>query len=230
MSITLCLLTLNELKGCQIDVPKIKLSDFDEVFVIDGGSKDGTVEYLEQNGLRVYPQKKRGLNAAHWEAIHNCQTDYLISYHPKGTTSYEDTLKLKKAMENDGYDFVVASRNIANGYNEEDSGLLKPRKWFVTCLAILTALRWCREGNRIWDVLHGFRGVRKSVFLRMNPPQDGFTIDLAMVIEAYKKRIKRLEIPTTELPRLYGETHFKAIPTGIELLKYLFKEMLSRST
>jgi glycosyltransferase involved in cell wall biosynthesis len=216
---------LNELKGCQVDVPNIKPIDFDKIFVIDGGSKDGTVEYLERNCIRVYNQKRRGLNAACWEAIEHCQTEYLVFFHPKGTTPYLHTLKLKKTMENDGYDFVVASRNIAGASNEEDSSLLKLRKWFVTCLAFIAAIRWRREGNMIWDVLHGFRGIRKSAFLRMNPPQDGFTVDLAMVIGAYKNHIKRIEIPTTERSRHYGETHFKAIPTGLEILKYLFKEM-----
>lgn len=226
MSTSLCLLTLNELAGCQRDVPQLPRPEFDQVFAIDGGSTDGTVEYLQSQGIEVARQQRPGLNGACWDGIEHCRSEFLIFFHPKGTTPPADTLKLKQALEA-GNDLVVAGRNVADGRNEEDAQFLKPRKWFVALLAWLAAARWRREGPVIRDVLHGFRGVRKSAFLAMNPPQTGFTIDLALVVAAYRHRRKRGEVPTIETPRLQGETHFRAVPTGARLLGYLLRESLT---
>jgi len=53
MKITLCLLVFNERSGCEVDVPKLRRDTFDDVYAVDGGSTDGTVEYLESQGIPV---------------------------------------------------------------------------------------------------------------------------------------------------------------------------------
>jgi hypothetical protein len=60
LRLTLCLLTLNELEGCRHDVPNVPFEAFDEAFAMDGGSSDGTVEYLQQRGITVFRQEKKG--------------------------------------------------------------------------------------------------------------------------------------------------------------------------
>jgi hypothetical protein len=45
-----------------------------------------------------------------------------------------------------------------------------------------------------------------------------------MVIRSYRLRLKRTEFPVVEVARLFGETHFKILPTGARLLKYLWSE------
>ena len=51
------------------------------------------------------------------------------------------------------------------------------------------------------------------------------SVDIEMVCRSYKLKLKRIEFPTTERPRIAGETHFKAYSTGKKLLKYLFWEI-----
>ena len=38
----------------------------------------------------------------------------------------------------------------------------------------------------VWDVLHGFRGMRKDAFQRMQCTRSGVTIDLESVVRAYR--------------------------------------------
>ena len=47
MKFALCLITWNEIDGVKHDVPLIDRSKFDQIYCIDGGSTDGTVEYLD---------------------------------------------------------------------------------------------------------------------------------------------------------------------------------------
>ena len=58
----LVLIVWNEVEGCRLDVPRLPRGDFDEVFAIDGGSTDGTVDYLKAQGIPVFRQRRRSLN------------------------------------------------------------------------------------------------------------------------------------------------------------------------
>lgn len=224
MKISLCLIVWNELQGCQTDVPKLPLDEFDEVFAVDGGSTDGTVEYLESQGIKVHRQPKRGLNAAYVHA-HNVATgDAVVVFFTKGTLQTEDLRRFRPLFEQ-GNELVIASRQVPGSVNEEDVHFWRPRKWAVLGLASVSALVWNRQGPWVRDVLHGFKGWKQSAFSKMKILDVGLSIDIEMVVRAYKLKIKRIEFPTTEMSRGYGETHFKIWPTGKRLLAYLWFEL-----
>ncbi len=227
-TIALCLLTWNELNGCLVDVPQMPLEDFDEVFAVDGGSEDGTVEYLTEVGIPVHRQPRPSLNAACVYAYEIAQSDAVVFFHPKGTVPPQD-LKRFRGLFDEGYELIVASRNMPGGVNEEDSHILKPRKWFVLSLAALLSVLWRREGNKIRDVLHGFRGMTAQAFEAVSLAETGVTIDAEMVTGAYRHRLKRIEFPTAEIPRQQGATHFKALPTGWKILKYVGRTLIGRT-
>ena len=224
MTVALCLLTWNELEGCKHDIPLIDRTKFDEIYCIDGGSTDGTVEYLTEQGITVYPQTAKGLNQACKDGAEKCSCDAFVFFHPKGSIPVEDTYKFRQFFEED-YDLVVGSRMLKGSRNEEDGKLLKPRKWFVLGLGMLSALLFKKEGNRIKDVLHGFRGMKKESFLALSISDFSPSVDIEMVSRSYKFKMKRIEFPTKEQERIAGSTHFKAIPTGKKLLKYIFWEI-----
>lgn len=223
MKISLCLLVWNELKGCKIDVPNLPREEFDEIYAVDGGSTDGTVEYLQTQGITVYRQPKKGLNAAYIHAVEMSSCDAVVVFFPKGTISVS-TLKNFRACLESGIDLVVASRNIGGARNEEDKSLIKPRKWGVLCLALVAALFWRREGYMVRDVLHGYKGFTVSGFRKIAPVDYGLSIDIEMVVRSYRLGLKRAEFPVTEIARPFGTTKFKIFPTGMKLLKYLWCE------
>ncbi len=224
LRLSLCLMTWNEIEGCRKDVPLLSRDGFDEVFAIDGGSTDGTIEYLTSQGIPVHQQETRTYNGAYLSAFRHCTTDALVIFHPKGTIDPEVAQKFRPYFEQ-GYDLVIASRIIPGSVNEEDSKLFRPRKWFVRGLAIIAAALWKRQGLLIWDVLHGCRGMRREAFTRIHALPRGVSIDLEMVARGYRLGLRQAEFPVQEKPRPDGDTHFKAWPTGKALLGYLWQEL-----
>lgn len=224
MKLTLCLLTWNEIDGCQHDVPRLPIDQFEEVYAIDGGSTDGTCEYLTSVGIPVHRQELPGYNGAYISAFRRCATDALLMFHPKGSIDPTTVLRVRALLEQPA-DLVIASRSMPGGANEEDSRLFKPRKWFVEALSLVASLVWKREGPRVRDVLHGYRAMRRDAFFAISPLTTGTSMDLEMVVRSYKKRLRWVEFPVQERPRLGVETHFKALPTGVKLLRYLWFEL-----
>lgn len=227
MKLSLCLMVWNELEGCRTDVPQLPRDAFDEVFAVDGGSTDGTVEYLVSQGIPVHRQCRRGLNAAYVQANETARGDAVVVFFPKGTLPVDDLRRFRPLLER-GNELVVASRQVEGAVNEEDARLFRPRKWAVRALAILVALLWRREGYGVRDVLHGFKGFTRQSFRRMNVLESGLSIDVEMVARAYKLRISRCEFPTSERSRVAGGTHFHFWPTGRKLLAYLWHEYWRR--
>ena len=224
MKISLCLIVWNELEGCKNDVPLLPRDEFDEIYAIDGGSKDGTVDYMESQGIPVYRQPKPGLNAAYVHAVERSTCDAVVVFFPKGTIDTKCVVNISHKLQS-GYELVIASRNIKGGRNEEDHKLFKPRKWGVIILALLAAAIWHREGFWVRDILHGVKGFTIEGFKRMKISDKELTIDLEMAIRSYRHRISRIEIPVQERHRMAGTTHFKIISTAINLGKFMFCEL-----
>ncbi len=227
MKISLCLLTRNELPGCRIDVPRLPRGIFHEVYAVDGQSTDGTIAYLESQGIPVHPQPKKGLNAAYVHAARVATGDAVVVFFPKGTIDPE-TLRAIPPLLKSGNALVIASRKIAGGENEEDSHWWRPRKWAVLTLALGVSLLWRRDGYRVRDVLHGVKGFRLDAFRRMQLLEHGISVDVEMVIAAYRLRLPRAEFPVKESARAYGQTNFRMWPTGKALLRYLWLELFRR--
>lgn len=224
MTVGLCLITWNEIVGCKHDIPLLDKSKFDQLYCIDGGSTDGTVEYLQEQGFEVYKQTAKGLNQACKDGADFCKCDAFVFFHPKGTIPVEDTYKFRDYYEQ-GYEFVVGSRMMKESHNEEDDKFLKPRKWFVLGLGLVAKILFKREGNTVWDTLHGFRGMTVEAFKKCDISDMSPSVDIEMVCRSYKFKMKRIEFPTSESPRIAGETHFKAFATGKKLLKYIVWEI-----
>lgn len=68
MKATLLALTLNERQGVEAVLPLIDRSAFHQIFVVDGGSTDGTIEWCREHGFEVYVQQRPGIRFAQGHA------------------------------------------------------------------------------------------------------------------------------------------------------------------
>jgi glycosyltransferase involved in cell wall biosynthesis len=225
MKITLVILTMNEIGSSRVMFDKIPWNAFEEKMVIDGNSIDGTREFYQSKGIDVVTQKNKGLGNAVFEAMDAVTGEAAVFFHPDGNMDPADTLKFRLLFEED-YEFIVASRMLKGAYNEEDSKLIKPRKWSNIIFARIASILWRKRGQyRATDPVNGFRGVTKKAFKKMGIDATDCSIDNQMLVREYKKDIKMCEFPTHEGSRIAGETQFKSIPTGIREVKMLLREI-----
>lgn len=222
--VSLCLIIKNEIDGCRHDIPLLPLNKFDEIFAIDGGSTDGTIEFLREKKIKVFKQKKKGLNNAYIEANEKANYENIIVFFPKKSIDPNITSLFKNYFEED-YDLIIASRMLVDSKNEEDRKLLKYRKWSSVILAMFVSFIWKKKGNIIYDILHGVKGWKKSSFNKMKILDYGITIDLEMVLQSYKLNLRRIEFPVEEKEILNRKTNFPYWSTGIKLLKFILFEL-----
>jgi glycosyltransferase involved in cell wall biosynthesis len=220
---TLILLTFNEIEALPKIFDRIPLGSADEAFAVDGGSKDGTADYLRSRGLRVVVQRRRGRGVAFQDAMREARGEQVVFFSPDGNEDPQDIPKLFAMLEA-GADMAVASRMMAGAFNEEDVHWFRPRKWVNQAFTLAANLLWNR-GPYVTDTINGFRALTKSAFATIRPDADGFVIEYQLSIRAMKRGLKIAEMPTREGQRLGGESTAKSIPTGIIFIRQLLKEI-----
>lgn len=221
MTSSLIILTSNEIEGVKALFNKIPFDKFDEALVIDWNSKDGTVEFFKEKGVRVVSQEKRGRGEAFRLASEMSQGDVLVFFSPDGNEDPGDAVKLVEAIGN-GYDMAIASR-FAKGAHTESEGFFIPyRAWANQALTLLADLCF---GGKLSDCINGFRAVRKESFRALKVNAEGFAIEYQMSIRAMKLKQKVKEIPTFEGQRIGSKSKAKSWPVGVNLLRTLLKEI-----
>jgi len=157
-TIALLLPTLNELQGLEATLPHIDRSLVDQIIVIDGGSKDGTVEYAMEQGLTVVTQLRPGLHFAILDVAHGLPQDYVIEFSPDGNCQAEQLPELVAKMR-EGYDMVVVSRYLEHAVSEDDHAISAFGNWlFSRLMRPLAAFP-------ITDALNIYRGYDRKILL-----------------------------------------------------------------
>lgn len=222
MTKALVLLTYNESEALPKIFDRIPRDGFD-FLAVDGGSKDGTVEFLKGKGVRVAGQPRRGRGVAFRVAFQATDADALCFFSPDGNEDPADIPKLFAEAEK-GADMAIASRMMQGAFNEEDVHWFRPRKWVNQAFTLIANLFW-NKGSYVTDTINGFRVVTRKAYEAMGPDADGFVIEYQMSIRAMKAKLKIVEIPTYEGQRLGGVSTAESWTTGVVFLKQLAREL-----
>ena len=219
MKTSLLILTLNEINGMKVIMPKIKKEWCDQIIILDGGSTDGTIEYAEKHGYFVYVQKKKGFRHAYCEVLPYIEGEIVITFSPDGNSIPELIPDLIRKMGK-GYDMVIVSRYLGQAKSYDDDPITGfGNKLFTKTINLL-------HGAKYTDAMVIFRAYKKQLIydLELNQ-EEGFakaekifrtkiSWEPLLSVRAAKRKLKIGEIPGDEPPRIGGERKLKVLKWG----------------
>jgi glycosyltransferase involved in cell wall biosynthesis len=221
--ITLLIPVLNEIEGLRALVPSIDRSLFDEIIMIDGGSTDGSADWARSSGIKVVAQRRADLSYLIVDVLDEIHTEYIIGFSPDGNCKVDDLPRLAAKLR-EGYDVVIMSRYLAGARSEDDTPVTAFGNWMFSRMA-----RYL--GNfPLTDVLNMFRGYR--VALMHDPWYRRFMIgpihEPLLISIATLRRLRIVEIPADEPPRIGGSSKMRVLYNGSFILLLFIRLHLFR--
>lgn len=217
--LTVVLPTLNEEGSLRLVLPRLR-AVFEkhgiraEILVVDGRSKDKTVEVAERGGARVMTQKAKGLGGALREGLAATTTPWAAVVDADGSHPPEDLVRLwAKRGE---ADLVIASRYIPGG-----SAVMDPlRQVLSRSLNIVARLVLDLPAK---DSSGGFRLYRGDLVRAVcaEAIATDFTIQQELLVGILARGGKVLEVPFRYEPRLDGASKASALRLAPAYLRML---------
>ncbi|HLD82664.1 MAG TPA: glycosyltransferase family 2 protein [Candidatus Omnitrophota bacterium] len=229
MKVSLLIPTLNEVEGLKQIMPRIKNEWVDQILVADGGSTDGTIEYLREAGYPFIIQRNRGLRYAYIEAIGLLQAEVVITFSPDGNSVPELIPELIEKMK-DGYDMVIVSRYKDEAKSYDDDRITAFGNWLFTKMINLL------HKGKYTDSLVMFRAWRKDIFKELGLDQEAsyaaeerlfgtrVGVEPLLSIRAAKRKLRCAEIAGDEPPRIGGKRKLRIIRWGLAYMFEVFRE------
>jgi dolichol-phosphate mannosyltransferase len=222
MKKTLIIFTRNEIEGVKQIFDLIPMHLFDEVIAVDGQSTDGTVEHLEERGVKVHRQRELGRVNALREAMQIAQGEAIVFLSSDGNEDPRDIPKLLELIESN--DMVLASRFLPNGRSDDSDDPLLLRRTFSIVVTKLVNIIW---RTNLADALNGLRAIRRSLWDKTEMSPGYHTAEFQLTVQAAKLRSKMAEIPTIEGLRVGHVRYASTLRIAFSLLKVFLRELVT---
>lgn len=219
---TLVLLTLNEIDGLRQCWDALPLDEFELVVAVDGGSTDGSREFMAERGVPILDQPIAGRGVAFRVAAEASTTERMVYYSPDGNEDPADIVRLDDLILN-GADLAIASRFAEGSVNEETDAIRARARVNQTLTWVANKL--FNHGPYVTDTINGFRAMRRTALLDMNTTVKRFPIEYQISIRAMRRRWKIEEVATIEGQRAGGESKAISWPVGKDHIKVLLSEL-----
>lgn len=230
MTSTLLVLTLNEIDGMKVIMPRVAPHWCDQTIILDGGSTDGTIEWAREHGYEVYVQKQLGFRHAYTEVLPYVRGDVVVTFSPDGNSIPELIPALLERMRN-GCDMVIASRYLGTAKSEDDDVVTAFGNWLFT-----NTINWLHRGSYT-DAMVILRAYRTSLIHELELDKDeGYHLaerlfhtkiswEPLLSVRAAKRKLRVEEIPGDEPPRISGERKLKLLKWGAAYYFQFIREM-----
>ncbi len=218
MKVSLIIPTLNEAESIGKVLQGIPKGLVDEILVVDGHSKDNTIEIVQKWGHKVILQEGKGYGKAVSTGIKHASGDVVVLIDADGSYEVTDIPKLIKCLEG-GYDIAYGSRYLP-GSGSADDTLIRfiGNKIFTFLLNILHKVH-------ISDSLFLYVATKKKIFETIDRHMKSTNFDycIEFPIRAHKLGFKYTEIPSFEKKRIAGKSKVNEIYHGFRILWALLR-------
>jgi hypothetical protein len=215
--------TLNEAKNLPLVLPYIPRDIVDEVILVDGRSTDNTVQIAQMimPDIRIVCESKPGKGAAMRRGYYESTGDILIVLDADGSNDPREIPRFVDALMH-GADFAKGSRFATLGGTTDMPLLRKLGNWGLVLLSnILFAQQYS-------DLCYGFHAFWRHCIEYIDLDHvDGFEVDTSLYLQAIRKKLKVVEVPSFEGFRFYGVGKLQTFPDGWRVLRTIFKEWIT---
>jgi glycosyltransferase involved in cell wall biosynthesis len=192
-----------------------------EVIVVDGGSKDKTVERAEAAGAEVLLQKRIGYGGAVREGFARAKGRYVLTM--DCDLSHPPELA-KTIWENrDKADIIIGSRFVSGG--DSEAPLL--RRWLSVVLNIIFS-RFLAVP--IKDSSSGYRLYKRDALVPDQYTQENFNILQEILVTAFSRGFSVAEVPLRYEERKAGSSHVSLVKFCLSYLPTLYRLWLLRNS
>jgi len=195
-----------------------------EIIVVDGGSQDKTIQVAKKeraDKIIKFPYK-RGKGADFWaggiiaNGAYIIQIDSDYQFLPQEIPLFVD--KLEKET-----DVVIGTRFVNS---KIEKGSISTRNLFGNkFLSLLTSLA-C--GQKITDVMAGFKGFRKKAFLALDIRERHFEYEAEIIVKAMKMGMRLEQIPVSYKKRIGGNSGIRVLNDGLKVIMAIIKVKLAK--
>ena len=230
MKVTLLIPTLNEEQGMRVIMPKVKREWVDQILVVDGNSKDKTVEVAREMGYDVVLQKTPGIRGAYMDALPMIKGDVVLTFSPDGNSIPELIPECINKMK-DGYDMVIVSRYAQGAKSYDDDAVTGfGNKLFTTSINLFHRAKYT-------DAMVIYRAYKVSLIKELDLDKDEsfeteerlFNTKISweplLSIRAAKRKLKVVDIPGDEPAREGGERKLQVLKWGAAYMFEVLREI-----
>jgi len=219
MDVCIVIPTLNEERSIGEVIEGFKRKGYSNILVIDGRSTDRTVEIARSKGAKVVVQSGRGKGQAVAEAFQIVNSDIVVIVDGDGTYSPDDIENLLDPIRKGIADHVVGNR-----FAEYEKGAF--RRINLIGNKILNLLFRTVYGVELYDILSGYRALKREVYKSVELRKSGFEVEAELTVETIAKGFRIVEVPI-RYRRRAGKTKLKPFRDGIKIAMTIY-ELLKR--
>ncbi len=206
-----------------------KISEVDEIIVVDNNSKDRTAELAIKTGARVVKENRQGYGYACQKGLREAKNEIIVLVEPDGTFFAKDIYKFLAYI--DEFDLVLGTRTCKQMLKKGAK-----MNWFLRLgnifLAKFVEFLFYTKEVRLTDVGCTYRMIKKKSLKKII---DKFSVggnhfSPEMIIEAMMNDLKIVEIPINYGKRK-GESKItsnfkKSFTLGLKMISLIIKKRI----